>query len=179
MEIIRGTPEMDELLAKLRKDLADGHKRLWLWLSDHPTRDKKSWPGWGEWLSYIEGEYGDIEVASVSSLAGGLLRPDFNLWCFGCMWSVVLRYIVGHDVLERTGISCCQHLCLLDWTDGPFCDAIHSVYSRWYNIQESDYAPFTMSDLMMRHDLAKQIAELPLKEMPKLVWGEVDTDGDD
>ena len=113
------------------------HKELWNWLAENPDMQKGHWPGWDEIEDWDDEIYPDNNCFACEYLVEGLLENERNNYCL-CA-------------------STCEERCPLIWPSMGTCCDVDSLFRDWDNANDSkDYARAA--------ELAKQIAELPVRE---------------
>lgn len=139
--------ERDEAWAKER------HRRLWQWLSDNPSMEKKDWPGWkcedNLWPTSL---YGYLEP-----VCGGIGFKS-AVHCYACAIAYI-RYCTK----DTYGREKCDY-CPCDWGsdewDSPImCEHADALFDQWNNLYmlPGDYDETTLAQ---RSSFAAQIRDL-------------------
>lgn len=111
------------------------HRALWTWLSENPDKDKDNWPEW----AFNGGEITRVQEAD----------------CFCCKY-------MNEKTLHSFPRNC--NFCPLIWPENlagdKVCDDAEGLWAEWdslgYEIGEVS--------LKLRSELAKEIANLPVKD---------------
>lgn len=123
------------------EQLRDWHRDLWRWLSEHPEKEKREWPGWTE-MAMVKDEH----RPSIWAGRGGTYTiriPLIPNYCFACEVAgfPTDRILPGEDRNANMRAACAK--CPIDWgvldEDGVcHCEAKTSPYADWDEADEPE-----------------------------------------